>query len=128
MRRILVVDDEPDITSGILGCLRDRFSVDTFNDPLEALSNFQRGRYDMALIDVKMPKMNGFELFKAMYGIDPEASYCFITAFEIRASEFKKIFPTTKVTCFLKKPFSADDLVELLEAELSHNAASASVH
>ncbi|HJS68553.1 MAG TPA: response regulator, partial [Nitrososphaera sp.] len=84
MRRILVVDDEPDITSGILGCLQDRFRVDAFNDPLEALSNFQQGMYDMVLIDIKMPKMNGFELYKAMYGIDPEAGYCFITAFEIR--------------------------------------------
>jgi DNA-binding NtrC family response regulator len=125
MRRILVVDDERDITSGIRGCLQDRFRVDAFNDPLEALSNFRQGMYDMALIDVKMPKMNGFELHKAMYGIDPQVGYCFITAFEIRASEFKKVFPATKVTCFLKKPFSADDLVELLEQELSCIATSA---
>jgi CheY-like chemotaxis protein len=115
MRRILVVDDEPDITSGILGCLQDRFRVDAFNDPLEALSNFQQGMYDMVLIDIKMPKMNGFELYKAMYGI----------AFEIRASEFKKMFPTTKITCFLKKPFSADDLVELLEDEVGYAPTSA---
>jgi len=111
----LVVDDEPDITSGILGCLLNRYCVDSFNDPLEALSSFRRGRYDLVLIDVKMPKMNGFELHKSMYAIDPEARYCFITAFEIRASEFKKLFPTTNVTGFLRKPFSADELVDLLE-------------
>ena len=124
----MVVDDEPDITSGIQGCLRNRYSVDSFNDPLDALSNFRRGRYDMVLIDIKMPKMNGFDLHKAMYAIDPEVKYCYITAFEIRASEFKKLFPTTKVTCFLRKPFSADKLVDLLEAELGYNAASVSVH
>jgi len=124
----MVVDDEPDITSGIQGCLRNRYSVDSFNDPLDALSNFRRGRYDMVLIDIKMPKMNGFDLHKAMYAIDPEVKYCYITAFEIRASEFKKLFPTTKVTGFLRKPFSADELVDLLEAELGYNAANVSVH
>jgi len=119
----MVVDDEPDITSGIRGCLTGRFYVDTFNDPLEALANFQQGKYDMVLIDVKMPKMNGFELYKAMYQIDHDASFCFITAFEIRLSEFKKIFPSTKIACFLKKPFSVNDLIELLETELSASVA-----
>jgi DNA-binding NtrC family response regulator len=124
MRRIIVVDDEPDITSGILGCLGDRFYVDAFNDPLEALANFRQGAYDVALIDIKMPKMNGFELYKAMYEIDPDMSFCFITAFEIRLSEFKKIFPTTKVAGFLKKPFSPDELVRLLEYELDYTASA----
>ncbi|HXV46192.1 MAG TPA: response regulator [Nitrososphaera sp.] len=124
MRRIIVVDDEPDITSGIMGCLGDRFHVNTFNDPLQALSSFRQGVYDVALIDVKMPKMNGFELYKEMYCIDPEVIFCFITAFEIRLSEFKKIFPTMKVTGFLKKPFSADELARLLEEELDYAASA----
>lgn len=119
MRRIMVVDDEPDITSGIRGCLDGRFRVDTFNDPLHALSSFRKGRYDMVLIDVKMPRMNGFELYKAMYQIDQDVSFCFITAFEIRSAEFRMMFPSTKITCFLKKPFSAADLAGLFETQLS---------
>ena len=115
----MAVDDEPDITSGIKGCLEDRFRVDEFNDPLEALASFQKGMYDAVLIDVKMPKMNGFELYKALYAVDQEPLYSFITAFEIRPAEFRMMFPRSKITHFLKKPFSASDLAELFETELS---------
>jgi CheY-like chemotaxis protein/predicted transcriptional regulator len=125
-KRILVVDDESDISSAMKIGLEDNgFTVNVFNDPLSVLGSYRPGAYDLLILDVKMPKMNGFELYKAMYGIDPEAGYCFITAFEIRASEFKKMFPTTKITCFLKKPFSADDLVELLEDEVGYAPTSA---
>lgn len=118
----MVVDDEPDITSGVRGCLSNWLCVDEFNDPLDALSAFQKGKYDFVLIDIKMPKMNGFELYKTLYMIDQNAQYCFITAFEIRPSEFKMMFPRSKMTHFLKKPFSAGDLIGLVEAELSASA------
>jgi len=95
--------------------------MDAFNDPLEALSHFSQGVYDIALIDIKMPKMNGFELCKRMHRIDPDVHYCFITAFEIHASEFRMVFPTTNVTGFIKKPFPADDLLEYLETKLSYD-------
>jgi two-component system, OmpR family, response regulator ChvI len=64
---LFVVDDEPDITLAFSMGLEDSgFVVDAFNDPLLALEVFkaQKKSYDLALIDVKMPKMNGFELFK----------------------------------------------------------------
>ena len=62
-RRILLVDDEPDITLSFNIVLEDNgFVVDAFNDPLLALSSFKQGIYDLALLDIKMPKMNGFEL------------------------------------------------------------------
>ena len=63
--RILLVDDERDITSVTKrGLTSNEFEVDVFNDPAEALSNFKSGIYDLLLLDVKMPKMNGFELYK----------------------------------------------------------------
>jgi DNA-binding response OmpR family regulator len=59
-KRILLVDDEHDIAFTLRIDLENNgFLVDTFNDPQEALSNFKAGLYDLLLIDVKMPKMNG---------------------------------------------------------------------
>jgi DNA-binding response OmpR family regulator len=69
--RILVIDDEPDITltfEWILGT--EGFEIDSFNDPHTALSNFSAGIYDIALIDFKMPKMDGFDLYRKLKNID----------------------------------------------------------
>ena len=64
MGKILIVDDEPDLTFGCSMTLRDEgFEVDTFNDPNIALSNFKPNYYDLAILDVKMPKLDGFSLY-----------------------------------------------------------------
>src|ERR671932_2840012 len=83
-KRILLVDDEHNITFGFRIGLEDNgFVVDTFNDPQEALSNFKAGLYDLLLIDIKMPKMNGFELCQEIERIDNRVKVCFITAYEV---------------------------------------------
>ncbi len=65
--RILVVDDEPDITLSLkLGLEDNGFEVDTYNDPLQVLPNFKADFYDLLLIDIKMPQMDGFELYKKL--------------------------------------------------------------
>ncbi|MFL6320737.1 MAG: response regulator transcription factor [Nitrososphaeraceae archaeon] len=120
--RILLVDDEPDITLSIKIGLEEHkkqiFVVDTFNDPQEALSNFKAGLYDLLLIDIKMPKMNGFELYREIEKIDNKAKVCFITAFEVYYKSLRELFPTVKVDCFIKKPIRTDDLVERIMMEL----------
>ncbi|MFL6395063.1 MAG: response regulator transcription factor [Nitrososphaeraceae archaeon] len=120
--RILLVDDEPDITLSIKIGLEEHkkqiFVVDTFNDPQEALSNFKAGLYDLLLIDIKMPKMNGFELYREIEKIDDKAKVCFITAFEVYYKSLRELFPTVKVDCFIKKPIRTDDLVERIMMEL----------
>jgi DNA-binding response OmpR family regulator len=69
--KILLVDDEPDITAVFTLGLEDHgFKVDTFNDPLQALSDFKTGSYDLALIDYKMSNMNGFDLYLEIMKID----------------------------------------------------------
>ena len=64
-KRILIVDDEPDVTFTLKKGLENNgmFEVDAFNDPLEALLNFKPDYYDFMLIDIKMPKINGYELY-----------------------------------------------------------------
>ena len=110
--RVLIVDDEADITDALkVGLERKGFSVDTFNDPQIALAKFKAGAYDISILDIRMPKMNGFELYREMKKVDGKASVCFLTAFDVHRDEFEKMFPDVKVKAFLKKPITIENLV-----------------
>ena len=82
IRRILLVDDSPDITLTIKTGLEQSslFQVDTFNDPELALSSFKPEMYDLTLLDLRMPKMYGHELYDKMKRLDPKLKICFMTA------------------------------------------------
>ena len=77
-KRILIVDDEPEITL-LFNISLDGFMVDSFNDPLLALSKFKQDFYDLAILDIVMPKMNGFELYKEIKKLDSNIKVCFLT-------------------------------------------------
>lgn len=118
MTRVLIVDDDPDITITFKqGLLSNGFEVDAFNDPAQALSFFQASRYDLLLIDVRMPKMNGFELYKEMEKIDP-VKVCFITAFEVYYEALREVFPTLEVECFITKPIEIANLIKRINEQL----------
>lgn len=119
-KKILIVDDEPDVTGTFkLGLEESGFNVETFNDPETALSNFKPGKYDLLLLDIKMPKMNGFELYEKIKKIDGNAKVCFITAFEVYYQSLREQFPETKIECYIKKPIQITDLSKRLHAELA---------
>src|ERR671931_1173497 len=106
-KRILLVDDESDIIEILRVGLEDNgFKVDAFTDPQEALSSFKAGTYDLLLLDVRMPKLNGFELYEEIKKIDNnnKAKVCYITAYEINYEKIREEFPSLKVDCFIKKP------------------------
>lgn len=116
--RILLVDDEPDLTWTLrLGLENNGFEVDTFNDPEEALTNFRAGKYDLLLIDVRMPRMNGFQLYEEMKKIDNNTRICFITAFEVYYRALRETFPDLEIDCFIKKPIEIDDLLKRIRSE-----------
>ena len=125
-RILLVVDDEPDITFAFSMGLEDNgFVVDAFNDPLLALEAFKKKEklYDLALIDVKMPKMNGFELFKEIRKINDKVKVCFATAFDTQIEEEDDLKAVTatlndKKPIIIRKPITIDDLVKTVKAEL----------
>ena len=80
-KNILIVDDDEDLTNLYETFLKfDGYKVDAFTDPVDALSYFRKDVYDLVLLDLKMPKMNGVELYKELQNIDPNLSYRFITA------------------------------------------------
>jgi DNA-binding NtrC family response regulator len=113
-KRILIVDDEPDVISLFKMILEmNGYEVDAYNNPLEALSNFKPNSYGLALLDVKMAPLNGFELYKKMKNIDSRLKACFITAFEDYRQEFKESFPQLdEIKCFIRKPKAIEDLVK----------------
>jgi two-component system, OmpR family, response regulator ChvI len=119
-KRILIVDDEPDITSTFDMILKmSGFEVDSYNDPLLALSNFKPHTYGLALVDIRMPKMSGFELYKKIKDIDKNMEVCFITAFEDYREEFKESFPKLEeAKYFIRKPKAIEDLVKHVAAIL----------
>jgi two-component system, OmpR family, response regulator ChvI len=118
-RRILIVDDEIDTTLSFKkGLEAGGFEVDTYNDPLIALSNFKAGSYDLVILDVKMPKMNGFELYNQLESIDDKVKVCFITAYEVYYQALREIFPMSSVDCFIRKPIEIDNLVKYINKEL----------
>ena len=113
-QRILLVDDEPDITFALSIGLEDNgFVVNVFNDPLLALQSFkdkkEKESFALALIDIKMPKMNGFELYNEIRKIDDKVKICFITAFDIEKQD---------VECLIRKPIVIDDLVKRVRAKI----------
>ncbi len=108
----MVVDDDKDLTSVMKTTLEDAgYAVDAFNDPEKALSVYERGKYGLIILDIRMPGMNGFELFRELKRKDSEAKICFLTGFEVYESEFHKLFPDMMVAGFLKKPMSTSGLV-----------------
>ena len=116
--RILIVDDDPDITSLFRIGLEDSgFEVYTYNDPLEALANFKPHFYDLLLLDITMPKMDGFELCRRILEIDVNVRICFITATDININGLREVI-TTSTGCFIKKPISISNLAKRLKAEL----------
>jgi DNA-binding response OmpR family regulator len=117
MKRIAVVDDEPDITTIFKkGLERHGFAVDTFNDPQAALASFKPSYYDLMIIDIRMPRINGFDLYRELKKRDNSVRVCFLTAFEIYYEEFRKLFPTIDVKAFIRKPVSISNLVSQINA------------
>ena len=118
--KILIVDDDRDITNSFSLCLEDSglFEVDTYNDSVEALSSFEANSYDLVLLDIKMPKLNGFQLCDKMKEIDDKVKVCFISAFDKDSPEVKDLVPSLGIECYIPKPIQVKDLINKLEVEL----------
>jgi DNA-binding response OmpR family regulator len=120
-KRILIVDDEPDIALAFKIGLEDSgFVVDTFNEPKVAFSNFKSDFYELLLLDIKMPKLNGIEFYQRMKEVDKKVKVLFITASEIYYYEkiAKEVFPLLGAKRLLRKPIKIEVLVRSIKQEL----------
>ena len=116
---ILIVDDDPDMTSIFsLGLQDEGFEVYTYNDPLEALSKFRPEFYDLLLVDINMPKMNGIDLSRQILELDSNVKICFITAGEANIEVLRELYPTRDIGCFIKKPVTIENLVRRVKSEI----------
>ena len=111
LRRILLVDDESDVISVFKMILEmNGYEVDAYTSPLTALDNFKPDFYGLLLLDIRMPAMSGFELYRKMRSIDNEVKVCFITAFEDYREEFRESFPMLdEFKYFIRKPKAVED-------------------
>ena len=117
--RILIVDDEEDIRAILQkGLIQEGFEVDSSGDPHDVAARYREGDYDLILLDIRMPQMSGFELYRRIHKVDTKVKVCFITAFEVYYDEFRKVFPKLRVSCFVRKPVTISQLAKVVRGEL----------
>jgi response regulator RpfG family c-di-GMP phosphodiesterase len=123
--RIMFVDDEKDILSTVKRGLESNnaFAVETFSSGESALQAFEshpENYYDLVITDIRMPKMNGFELYRRIKEKNQSMKIAFITAFEINKEEFNKVMPSVNVIDFISKPLSISSLITKLKSMLKN--------
>jgi DNA-binding response OmpR family regulator len=128
VKRILIVDDDPDITftfknafeeaNRISGGNKVSFHVNAFNDPLVALSEFKPDYYDLMLVDINMPKINGFDFCVKVFEVDINPRVCFMSSGLINQEALKEQYPSLSFGCFIKKPITMESLVRKVTVEL----------
>jgi DNA-binding response OmpR family regulator len=127
VKRILLVDDDSDITLTFKKGLEEEnetsgnkvvLQVFSYNNPLLALSEFKTNFHDLLLIDVNMPKMNGFDFCMKVFEVDINPRVCFMTSGLINQEALQEQYPSLSFGCFIKKPITMENLVRKVKAEL----------
>jgi CheY-like chemotaxis protein len=124
-KKILIVDDDEDITLTFQAGIEHsntytnkKIEVYTSNNPVEALSEFKPNFYDLLLVDINMPYMNGFELSEKILAIDINVKVCFMSNGEINREALREVHPSLSFGCFIRKPVTIDYLVNRIMSEL----------
>ena len=118
LKRILLIDDEYDVNLVMKLVLeKNGFKVDSFTVASEALENFTTGLYDLVMIDVRMPEMDGFSLYEKIKRLDDKVIICFLTAADDVYYEFlKKNYPSINEDCIIYKPVDTKSLLRRIKS------------
>lgn len=113
-KKILIIDDEVDITTVFRILLQSNdFMVDVYNDPISALFNYKPDYYDLLLVDLKMPNLSGFELYKKIRKVDDKTKISFLTANEKYYEQYQEEeFSRLNRELFIQKPIDNKDLLQ----------------
>ena len=77
----MIIDDDPDINNLFKIYLKhDGFQTDAFTNPIDALYYFKKNEYDLILLDLKMPQIDGITMFQTLMKKDENVTICLITA------------------------------------------------
>jgi DNA-binding response OmpR family regulator len=120
----MLIEDEADILILFKMILESDVgvNVDSFTEPFSALNNFRSGLYNLIMIDIVLPKMNGFELYHKIRKLDNKVKICFLTASDMYFEEIRKdTFPELDTNHFIRKPISNEDFIQRVEDILTDN-------
>jgi DNA-binding NtrC family response regulator len=117
-KTILIVDDETDVNYTFETVLEENgFMVDSFDNPVLALNDFKAGLYDLVLLDIKMPEMDGFKLYEEMRKVDNTFKVCFLTASEMFYEEYRRAYYSTMHERYpiIQKPVKNEELIKQID-------------
>ena len=117
--KVLLVDNEPDVTYAIRTVLEDNgFEVDSFSDPVLVSETYKSNYYDLVILDIKMPKMDGFQLYDCIRQKDRKTKICFLTASEMFYESLRQarnlLGDVLGEQYFIQKPIKTDELIRRL--------------
>jgi DNA-binding response OmpR family regulator len=116
VKRILVVDDESDVCFVLEKVLNENgYVVDSYEDPLLALEKFNADLYDLIVLDIKMPDLNGFSLYREIKRLDKKVKVCFLTAGEMYYGVYSDIFSSLPPNRFIRKPMENEELLKRIK-------------
>jgi two-component system catabolic regulation response regulator CreB/two-component system response regulator ChvI len=132
VKSILILDDDPDITLTFKKALEAEnnnvsgnndvfFDVFAFNDPILAMSEFKPDYYDLMLIDINMPGMNGFDFCVKALEIDVNPKVCFMSSGLINRGELREQYSSLNIGCFIKKPITIENLIRRVKEEIEYS-------
>src|SRR5215831_4641982 len=122
-KKVLIIDDEPDVNTVLKMVLHQNgFNADSYDDPILALENFKAGTYDLLLLDIKMPEMDGFHLYKEMKRIDSKVKVCFLTASEMYDKRFREEEECCAIDkdLFVRKPTENEELIKRINTIIKY--------
>jgi two-component system catabolic regulation response regulator CreB/two-component system response regulator ChvI len=113
MTKILVVDDESDVCVVLEKVLSEYgYVVDSYEHPLVALDKFKAHLYDLVILDIRMPDLNGFALYREIKRLDKKVKICFLTAGELYYGVYSDIFSSLPANYFIRKPIDNEELMK----------------
>jgi DNA-binding response OmpR family regulator len=127
VKRILIIDDDPDTTftfkkffeeANRIGGDKTSFQVNAYIDPLVALLEFTPDYYDLMLVDINMPEMNGFDFCIKILELDANPRFCFMSSGLINQEALKEQYPSLSIGCFIMKPITMENLIRRVRSEL----------